>query len=695
MGCLCRKPNAVTVLELRVIGRREAGFVLVTNLLILALLTALGITLLRMTTLEEKMSGNQKLLANAQFGAERGISEAVDDLLSEAINDSGSETSTSWQVLKPGPNATDYYDSAENTYSAADNYGFNFIVSHKVVGGVVATNTDGNPYYQINAMGVSGGASRSIEAVVGLEYSSATWEDGMVGCSGVQFDSNASTGSYSSSGAVSTGDNGDVKTIESPGNIAFSSDAIINGNLEAYGTLSMDSNSVIAKDALVNGNISLSSNACIGSDAYSNGSISGSSGSGSCDLSGGGATSGILGTQHPNQTNPLVELEDCDPLDVDTLISGQASIATSNDNGSYGVATSYFESSGVPDLGTDGVSTEFYFTQLSMKDGTTLIRGDVTLYIDGNFHMLGTQQLNFAANATLTVYMTGSFRMDSNARANVNGTPANFMIYSNATDSGSVSDSANSSMIMNSNTGFWGVVYAPKAYVYVDSNAKFRGAVRGKQIYSSSNFDFDYDEDLASLAMGSPSPTNYQLVYWTEQAYEGSGTTTSTSSTTTTTTTAGTTTSTTSTTTTTTTTTSTTTSTTTTTTTTTTQLPDIFDVTNVDCDAGNKILDVTLQNNRGNACKITGVSISWPSANDSLKEIKVNDNQVYDQEKSCCSTNITGGWKSGTNGDRTINSGASKTVTFQFNNTAVSGPYDIRITTDSCGSQTLDTLYCN
>ena len=59
------------------------------------------------------------------------------------------------------------------------------------------------------------------------------------------------------------------------------------------------------------------------------------------------------------------------------------------------------------------------------------------------------------------------------------------------------------------------MIYAPVALVVLNSNAEVHGSVRGRYVKADSNMEFSYDEDLDDLWGGLPS--DYQLVYWTEQ----------------------------------------------------------------------------------------------------------------------------------------------------------------------------------
>jgi type IV pilus assembly protein PilX len=76
----------------------EQGMVLVVSLIILMLLTLLAVTAMRMSVVEEVMTGNQKLAANALFAAEQGVSAAIEDLLDQTVSDAGSQTDVSWSA---------------------------------------------------------------------------------------------------------------------------------------------------------------------------------------------------------------------------------------------------------------------------------------------------------------------------------------------------------------------------------------------------------------------------------------------------------------------------------------------------------------------------------------------------------------------------------------------------------------------
>jgi hypothetical protein len=658
--------------------------VLIVSLIILMLLTLLTITATRTSILEEMMSGNQKQATQALFAAEQGVSNAVASLVNETVNDAGSENDVNWNAA----------GSVTGTnYSAA------YTIRHKLVGGAVVVNA-GRPYYLVNSTGSSAAATRYIEATIALDYI-FPWEMGIVGCEGIDFNSDAQTTSYSSSGKPSSGDRGDIGTTDTGADINFGSDVVINGDVHSTDTVFMDSNDRVLGDVFANGDIQLVSNSHINGDARSSGTVTGSTGR-------------VDGTVYQNVTPDVVPTEACDPLDIDSVFTDVGSIQTSNDNSDL---SSYYTSTN-PDywigntdsdtLGVAGQAKDYSLTNFTMdSDATVTIQGDVRLYVDGDIQMLSNADLVLAAGASLTIYLEGSLLIDSNTTWNNGGIPGNMQLYSSATSTSHSDFKIN----INSNSGFYGVIYAPRAATQILSNSSLHGAVRSLYAKLDSKPVFSYDEDLSILSKGPP--IGYFQVFWTEIYTEPGATTTAATTTTTTTaapttTTAAPTTTTAAPTTTTTTaapTTTTTVATTTTTvaTTTTTTLPppesetDIAESTTRDSDS--KQLHITLNNSGTDTHQITAVSFTkWPDGNGSVKEIKIDTGsdgvkQIFDTEQSDSFTVGSGDWVADSSSYRDIGGSGSSTLQFQFNTDVAGGTYTVEITFSDGGTKTIDGTY--
>jgi hypothetical protein len=167
---------------------------------------------------------------------------------------------------------------------------------------------------------------------------------------------------------------------------------------------------------------------------------------------------------------------------------------------------------------------DYWFNNVTIEDNT--INGNVRMYVTGNFTLDSNAELVLAPGASLEIYMeSGRFVMDSNSGANRGGTPLNMQIYSRAVDTvkddkdweddePDTWDDGNQKIVINSNSQLWGIIYAPRAHVWLDSNVRVHGSVRGRFVDVLSNFHFTYDEDLDTFITGNP--TDYKLVYWTE-----------------------------------------------------------------------------------------------------------------------------------------------------------------------------------
>ncbi len=511
----------------RVRMRREKGTALIVSLLIIVLLTLLAVTGLRMSILEEQISGNQKQAAMALFAAEQGVSEALEDLFDGTISDSGLESSIAWS---PSGSASGV------------GYSVGYTVSHLEVGGNVISNVndDGRRYFLIESTGQtteSTGdntppARRLLEVAIAAEWGGESNIAGLIGCRGVTAMSNVVTSSYSSSGQDSTGDRGDIATTDADAFMYMdgSSDFDVNGEVRATGALYLGGDALVRRNALANLRITTRSNAYINHEAWTNGDFDGSNNS--------------VGIEPPNEymasPNPVVEVGLCDPLDIDSIFVDAEVIKTANDNGEIGIGSGSNYSGSPSTLGVDGGEKDYYFDNFTLEgEETVLIRGDVRLFVKSNFTMKSKPELILAAGASLIIYVeTGNFWMDSEAKANHDpdnnfplcnpgGCPINLKVFSltendvkdykNWTDDEpNVWDDSQdvAGVKIDSNSVFYGMMYAPRAHVVLYSNTVFYGSARGRYVTADSNLDFHYDEDLDALWTGLP--TDYKVVYWTE-----------------------------------------------------------------------------------------------------------------------------------------------------------------------------------
>jgi hypothetical protein len=164
--------------------------------------------------------------------------------------------------------------------------------------------------------------------------------------------------------------------------------------------------------------------------------------------------------------------------------------------------------------GTISESGEYANFRLSNSSAVT-VTSDVILYVTGEFSMLSNTQLEIAVDAKLTMYLGGSFIQDSNTQMNnLSMDPCSFMLF--------CTDSFTGDMEWNSNTDFWGAVYAPRANVIYNSNANFYGSVMGKYVDIASQANIHYDEALANLKIVPGSMGSfYTIISWHEKISSG------------------------------------------------------------------------------------------------------------------------------------------------------------------------------
>jgi hypothetical protein len=498
----------------------QAGMALIVTLVVLVLLTLLTLSSLKTAAVEEMVSGNQKLAAGALFAAEQGVSEGIEDLFDGTINKAGNWTGTG---------------TATNT-----GYSTSYSIQPLLLAdGSSVEDVEGRTYVKINSTGqsINGGARRRVEVGLALEMDSGYNVAGLIGCAGVTGYSNVVTESYSSSGEPTDGNRGDVATTDEDATMFLvgGSDFDINGSVYSTGALFIDSDTSVRRDAFANLNIKMLSGDVYGSANTNNNFIN----------EGGTVHSGIYQGLTPI---PLVPYEPpCDPLDIDSIFNNANSIKSSNHNAEIGKGSPANYDGTPSTLGVSGSAKDYYFNDFYLEDETVTIEGDVRIYVDQDFTMKSNPNLILAYGATLNIYMgstDGNFWVDSNSKVNHDpadlwgnecnpgGCPVKVRVWSLAEDTPKEEFSASTNLSdkkpdlyddsqdiagvkIDSNSIFYGMIYAPRAHVVLYSNAQIYGSVRGRFVTTDSNLEFHYDEDLDTIYKGLPA--EFKIVYWSEQ----------------------------------------------------------------------------------------------------------------------------------------------------------------------------------
>jgi hypothetical protein len=131
------------------------------------------------------------------------------------------------------------------------------------------------------------------------------------------------------------------------------------------------------------------------------------------------------------------------------------------------------------------------YTNLSLGNSQTLhVTGDVVLYLTGKITLGNDAKIVVDPCSSLTIYLTGSFEGKYGAGVtNDTHDSTSFMLYGLA---------SNDINIKNSDE-FYGVVYAPNAYVEIYNGVKVQGSVIARKYKQDNSAKFTYDAKLRNI----------------------------------------------------------------------------------------------------------------------------------------------------------------------------------------------------
>ncbi len=128
-----------------------------------------------------------------------------------------------------------------------------------------------------------------------------------------------------------------------------------------------------------------------------------------------------------------------------------------------------------------------------------------------------------ATNGPVEFYVDGDFKMLSNAKLySTDLKPANVKVFLNGDniidpDTDVQVDPQDDEFQFNSNTQIYGVVYAPNAFVEIDSNFECFGAMIARRLHLDSNSKIHFDESL--LTETEDSESELQAVLWRRRPF--------------------------------------------------------------------------------------------------------------------------------------------------------------------------------
>jgi len=190
-------------------------------------------------------------------------------------------------------------------------------------------------------------------------------------------------------------------------------------------------------------------------------------------------------------TNPLPEEMSLPPITVPAFAASPSLSVTSD---------------------TTIASGDHYIPSITVGTGNTLtVVGPATIVTD-SFEMLSNSTWIIDATAgAVEIYSTGDFILRSNDTVITNADSAlDVSVYLTGDNWGA--DADGSEIELHSNSNFVGTVYAPNAYIEINSNFEVYGGVIGDYVELNSNSIVHYDEALALGGAGGE--ITYETLLW-------------------------------------------------------------------------------------------------------------------------------------------------------------------------------------
>lgn len=151
------------------------------------------------------------------------------------------------------------------------------------------------------------------------------------------------------------------------------------------------------------------------------------------------------------------------------------------------------------------------------------INGPATI-VCSNLELRSNSQIIVnATNGPVEFYVDGDFKMLSNAKLYASDLkPANVKVFLNGDniidpDTDVQVDPQDDEFQFNSNTQIYGVVYAPNAFVEIESNFECFGAMIARRLHLDSNSKIHFDESL--LTETEDSESELQAVLWRRRPF--------------------------------------------------------------------------------------------------------------------------------------------------------------------------------
>ncbi|WP_146142934.1 PilX N-terminal domain-containing pilus assembly protein [Halomonas sp. ND22Bw] len=552
--------------------KREKGAALLVVLSLLTVSLMMGLSSMQSSLIDERLAGNYKAATQAQMGAEQALSEAwkllrdggepdwisiddfsVDDVSDMAFPDikSGADNECDAPLLC-------YYQYVEDD-------GDKYIVA---MGGV--SGGGGVRSLPVVAEVVSAGAEEYDKGVVGCEgirlgggpqvdsynssygaYGESVVVDGQEVFNGLRRE--AVVKALSEGASLSLSGNSPVYgRVEVPGDLSLDGGTPIYGNVMVDGDVDM--NGTIYGNLVAGGNVAFGTASTMEGEVTTGGNaVIGSTNNPPASITASGSVSYPewwkwddakmeLAANYHEYQSPFIppvynNSERCDPVGV-TSETGGPGVLFDNvwDNEDVVSISAWFEQQGCghcyavkggrfsftggsgnndaasTELGLQGETTYLRVDQDVTAGGRLkqlLVKGDVTLVVDGDFDLGNNTRLVVDENSTLTVLVTGKTRLGGGSQLlssgafvrDVNGQekrPA-IALYSSYGEYGGSPNSAGVT-VSGANNAFIDIV-APDTDVVITGSGSIFGALRAGWIDMRGSGDIHFDEALKEVSL--------------------------------------------------------------------------------------------------------------------------------------------------------------------------------------------------
>lgn len=538
----------------------QRGIALVVGLILLAAATIITIAGMQGMQMQERMTAGQNNKAISLNAAEAGAS-----LFARGAAEVGAE----WWEDDLWMNEIPSDESGSNNFGT---FGYYWIDPSAVdaganlvsvtVNGLAREGTQTLAFTQLlvrlsaSASGGGGGHNPFADA-------------GIIGCEGVKTTGSGRVDSYDSRVAGydrnNHGSQGHVLTtaegavvellgnapihgdINSTGGVKLTGSSPAHGNINATGLVELLGNVNVYGNISTAGDVVFQSSGTAHQNVSANGDVIFNNWSASVlgDVTAGGGV--VTNTNRPNPSdhiggtvaqgnspnNPGTPLTECDPLDIDSVMSGIAGLGSTGNMtigpwryrdvrlGPSGVE--YFDphhtvGAWVNDAGRVMESANVFdeaATVLKVDDfdlgqnGSLVVEGgDVVLVVDGDMNIGGNTSITIEPGSSLTVLLTGQFHLQGSVNVNDRNPIdsdgrlpfALFSSYEQTTPAGGSNDGVR----LRGNTDLTGVIYAPNAHVSMGGSGDLFGQVRGKTVEAFGAGGIHYDEALGEFVSGGP-----------------------------------------------------------------------------------------------------------------------------------------------------------------------------------------------